>query len=97
MQKFLLVVGILLTGYAASIMWEVRASLQKVAQAITSPTGPYDLMTKQDPMQRTGSFEKTVNETLITMNWTWDGTPADWRRILADWAVICSNLPPGGQ
>lgn len=55
-------------------------------------SGTSDLVTyRKDPMQHTGTLSKIVNGTTITLDYTWDGTAEDWKRIKRLWAIICAE------
>ncbi len=48
----------------------------------------------QTATEKTGTLKKTLNGTEVSMDYVWDCTAEGWKRILADWKIICDN-PPG--
>lgn len=94
----LIALGMTIVGsctYLASGLSGIKDSLGVVTEHLSGT--PTRIVYSKDTKLTTGTLSKTLSDgTVVTMDYTWDGTAEDWRRIWALWEIICANSPPGG-
>lgn len=81
-------------SHLTSLLDGILVSIEQVTLAVSGTDAPTSLLYKKDPVQKTGQLSKIINGTTVALDYTWDCTVEDWRRVLADWKTICEN-PPG--
>ena len=80
-------------NHVTGLLGGILLSIEQVAEAVDA-TPLTHITYKKDDMQHTGCLTKIINGTEVKLDYVWDGTADDWRRIMGLWKVICDN-PPG--
>lgn len=81
------------TAYVSSRMADLRDAVMGLRESLVEPNTTTVILKNEEGM-KTGKLSKILNGTEITLDYDWDCTVEDWRRILAEWKIICDNPPP---